>query len=77
MGLVECYRRFMEHFSLIIAPLTRLTWKRVKFKWDDQYDQNFQELKNHLIFAPILTLLTIGAGYVILVMLRDRVLVMF
>ena len=67
----------MKHFSLIIASLIRLTQKKVKFEWDDQYDQNFQELKNHLIFAPILTLLTIGAGYVILVMLRDKVSVMF
>ena len=67
----------MKHFSLIIASLIRLTQKEVKFEWDDQYDQNFQELKNHLIFAPILTFLTIGAGYVILVMLRDKVSVMF
>ena len=67
----------MKHFSLIIASLIRLTQKEVKFEWDDQYDQNFQELMNHLIFAPILTFFTIGAGYVILVMLRDKVSVMF
>ena len=65
MGLVECYRRFMEHFSLIIAPLTRLIWKRVKFEWDDLCEQNFQELKNRLISAPILTLSTTRTGYVI------------
>ena len=37
----------------------------VKFEWDDKCEQNFQELKNRLIFALILTLSTIGAGYVI------------
>ena len=55
----------MEHVSLIDAPLTRLTRKRVKFERDEQCEQNFQELKNRLILAPVLTLLTIGAGFVI------------
>ena len=57
--------RFVEHFSLIAAPLTRLTQKRVRFEWDDKCEHNFQELKNRLIFAPILTLLTTGVGYII------------
>ena len=65
LGLVGYYRWFVEHFSLIIAPLTQLTQKWVKFEWDDQYEQNFQELKNHLIFASVLILLTIRARYVI------------
>ena len=55
----------MEHFSLIFTLLTRLTRKGVKFEWDDQYEQNFQELKNYLISAPVPTLSTIGVGYVI------------
>ena len=37
----------------------------VKFEWDKQCERNFQKLKNHLITAPILTLSTIGTGYVI------------
>ena len=52
----------MEHFSLIFAPLTR---KVVKFEWDGKCEQSFQGLKNHLITTPILTLSTIGAGYVV------------
>ena len=55
----------MEHFSPIAAPLTWLTQKKVKFEWDDQCEQNFQELKNRLIFSPVLTLSTTRAGYVI------------
>ena len=65
MGLARYYKRFMEHFSLIITPLTWLTRKRIKFEWDDQCEQNFQELKNRLISTPVLTLPTIGVGYVI------------
>ena len=34
--LVEYYRRVVKHFSLIAAPLTRLTRKGVKFEWDDK-----------------------------------------
>ena len=55
----------MEYFSLIAAPLTRLTRKSVKFEWDEQCEQNFQELNNRLIIVPVLTLSTTRARYVI------------
>ena len=45
--------------------MIRLTQKEVKFEWDDKCEQDFQKLKNHLIIAPALTCLTIGAGYVV------------
>ena len=35
LGLVGYYRRFIEGFSKIALPLTRLTPKRVKFEWSD------------------------------------------
>ena len=65
LGLAGYYRRFVKHFSLITALLTRLIRKVVKFEWDDQCEQNFQELNNCLISALVLTLSTTGAGYVI------------
>ena len=34
LGLVGYYRQFVEIFLLIVAPLTRLTKKGVKFDWD-------------------------------------------
>ena len=55
----------MEIFSLIVAPLTRLTKKGVKFDWDDKCEQSFQELKNRLITTPVLILTTVGVGYVV------------
>ena len=55
----------MKHFPLIVVPLTRLNRKWVKFEWDDQCEHNFQELKNCFISTSVLTLLTIGVGYVI------------
>ena len=65
LGLTGFYRQFVEHFSLLSAPLTRLTRKGVKFEWDEKCEQSFQELKNRLITVSVLTLPTIGAGYVV------------
>ena len=35
LGLAGYYRRFIEDFSRISAPMTRLTRNEVKFDWDD------------------------------------------
>ena len=35
LGLVGYYRRFIEDFSQLAVPMTRLTQKEVKFDWDD------------------------------------------
>ena len=35
LGLAGYYRRFIEDFSRLTSPMTRLTWKEVKFYWDD------------------------------------------
>ena len=45
LGLAGYYRRFIEDFSRLAAPMTRLTQKEVKFDWDDRCKEAFQELK--------------------------------
>ena len=54
LGLARYYRRFIEDFSRLDAPMTRLTWKEVKFKWNDMCEKEFQELKKMLTSTPIL-----------------------
>ncbi|RVW21348.1 Transposon Ty3-G Gag-Pol polyprotein [Vitis vinifera] len=49
-------RRFIDGFSKIALPLTSLTQKGVKFEWSDDCERSFQELKNKLMTAPILTI---------------------
>ena len=45
LGLAGYYRRFIEDFSQLAAPMTRLTRKEVKFEWNDLCEREFQELK--------------------------------
>ena len=42
LGLAGYYRRFIEDFSRIAAPMTRLTRTEVKFEWDDRCEEAFQ-----------------------------------
>ena len=65
LGLAGYYKRFVEYFSLIFAPLTWLTQKGIKFEWGKKCKLSFQELKKRLITTLVLILLTIGAGYVV------------
>ncbi|KAH0644637.1 hypothetical protein KY284_032521 [Solanum tuberosum] len=57
LGLAGYYRRFVEGFSSISSPLTKLTQKEVKFQWFEACEKSFQELKKRLTTAPVLTLL--------------------
>ena len=45
LGLAGYYRRFIEDFFRLVAPMTRLTQKEVKLDWDDRCEEAFQELK--------------------------------
>ena len=56
LGLAGYYRKFVEGFSKIAAPLTKLTRKDVKYDWVDACQQSFEELKSRLTSAPVLAL---------------------
>ncbi|WMV19109.1 hypothetical protein MTR67_012494 [Solanum verrucosum] len=45
LGLAGYYRRFVEGFSSIASPLTKLTQKKVKFQWSDECEKTFSKLK--------------------------------
>ncbi|GJZ95400.1 putative reverse transcriptase domain-containing protein [Tanacetum coccineum] len=57
LGLAGYYRRFIEGFSKIAKPMTKLTQKKIKFEWGDKQEATFQLLKQKLCSAPILALL--------------------
>ncbi|KAJ0495623.1 putative nucleotidyltransferase, Ribonuclease H [Helianthus annuus] len=56
LGLAGYYRRFIENFSRIAAPLTSLTKKKEKFIWGPKQQESFEVLKQKLSNAPVLTL---------------------
>jgi hypothetical protein len=62
-GLAGFYRRFVKDFSIIAAPLNNLTKKDVPFKWGDEQDQAFQQLKIKLCEAPLLQLPDFGKPF--------------
>ena len=65
LSLARYYRRFVEGFSHLSTPLTKLTHKGVKFEWNDKYEESFQKLKNKLVSAPILALPISGKEFTI------------
>ena len=41
LGLTGYYRRFIEDFSQLVEPMTKLTLKEVKFEWNDLCERAF------------------------------------
>ncbi|GJX96769.1 putative reverse transcriptase domain-containing protein [Tanacetum coccineum] len=56
LGLASYYRQFIEGFSKIARPMTKLTQKSVKFDWGEKAEAAFQLLKQKLCSALILAL---------------------
>ncbi|VVA41021.1 PREDICTED: retrotransposon, partial [Prunus dulcis] len=65
LGLAGYYRRVVEWFSSITAPLTRLIRKDVTFDWTEECEQSFQELKMQLTTTPVLALPDNSENFVI------------
>nr|GEY44522.1 hypothetical protein [Tanacetum cinerariifolium] len=56
LGLAGYYRRFVEGFSRLALPLTKLMRKDEKIVWNEEREKSFEELKQRLVPAPVLTL---------------------
>ena len=65
LGLISYYQRFIENFSQIACPMTRLTRKGVSFDWNEKCEESFQELKRRLTIAPVLITPVSGEKYTI------------
>ncbi|KAA3470790.1 DNA/RNA polymerases superfamily protein [Gossypium australe] len=65
LGLAGYYRRFVKGFSMIVAPMTKLLQKYVKFKWSERCKKSFDQLKTLLMEAPVLVQPESGKEFVI------------
>jgi hypothetical protein len=54
IGLAGYYRKFIENFSKLAKPLTKLTRKGEKFTWSIEQQNAFELLKEKLTTAPVL-----------------------
>ncbi|XP_073017937.1 uncharacterized protein [Primulina eburnea] len=59
------YRKFVEGFSSIATPLTKLTQKNSKFNWSEECEKSFQTLKEKLASTPVLVLPTEDKSFTI------------
>ena len=65
LGLCTYYRKFVENFASIAAPLHWLTKDNVNFHWDDTCDAAFRRLKQALTHAPVLAYPDPGKEFVL------------
>nr|GEY74143.1 putative reverse transcriptase domain-containing protein [Tanacetum cinerariifolium] len=70
--LAGYYQRFIEGFSKIARPMTKLTQKSVKFDWEEKAEAAFQLLQQKLCSAPILALPEGSENFVYIAMLRIK-----
>ena len=55
VALVSYYRRFIKNLAAIASPLNALLMKGVKFLWSDECQVAFEQLRDALLTAPILS----------------------
>ncbi|CAG2190886.1 unnamed protein product [Mytilus edulis] len=55
LGMANYYRKFVKDYAHIAAPLTKLLKKDQRFKWTPECDIAFENLKDRLTSAPILS----------------------
>ncbi|KAL0282788.1 UNVERIFIED_CONTAM: Retrovirus-related Pol polyprotein from transposon.6 [Sesamum angustifolium] len=77
LGLAGYYRRFVERFSIIAGPLTKLLRKGVTFQWTEQCQQSFDDSKKRLTSTLIFVLPSGNGDRWFIQMLLNRDWVMF
>lgn len=66
LGMANYFRKFIQGYSSIVAPLTALTASKVIWEWSDICKKAFEEVKKALTQAPVLALPDPTKPYVVL-----------
>ena len=62
LGLCSYFRKYVQNFAAIAAPLFRLTNKDVRFQWSPEAEEAFTSLKKALTDAPVISFPRFGDG---------------
>ena len=72
LGMAGYYGKFINRFTDVARPTTKLTRKGVKFEWTDECQIGFDYLKTCLTEAPILKYLNPSKRYVVFMDASDQ-----
>jgi hypothetical protein len=64
LGMTGYYQRFIEGFSKIAGPMTKLLRKNTPFVWSEECERSFQTFKEKLTTSPVLAIPEVGKDYV-------------
>ena len=54
LGLINYYRQFIKDFAKVALPMNKLTRKDEKWKWGDEQQKAFEQLKKVFTTRPVL-----------------------
>ena len=63
LGLGNYFKRFVQGYAKLTAPLVQLTKKSVQFVWGERQDKVFKKLQDCLCHAPVLAMPEVGEPY--------------
>ena len=67
LGLANYFRKFIQGYSSMVAPLTRLTRRDIPFEWDSACQRAFEDVKLALVHAPVLATPDFGKPFTVIV----------
>ena len=67
LGMANFSAQFIPNFATITEPLRMLTNKNIPFKWGDEQEQAYQQLKTALVSKPVMSYFDPSKETVILV----------
>jgi hypothetical protein len=65
LGKINFIRRFVPNFDERIKPLSALVKKDVAFRWGNEADRSFEDIKNAISQAPVLISPNFSRDYII------------
>ena len=63
LGLANYYRRFIKDFAKVALPMNRLTRKDEKWRWGEEQEKAFKQLKEIFTTRPVLVTLDLNKEF--------------